>query len=71
MLLFLKYAIKATGDNDLLFFETAYYWRFQKRQEVFNDLVQYRLHAIVPKYVEEYVRHLQQTGGWDAPKEAQ
>lgn len=63
MLLFLKYLITQTGNDDYSFFRAAYYWKFQKECNSATDVVQYRLHATVPKYVEEYVVHIQHSKG--------
>lgn len=59
MLLYLKHAIAQTGNNEHDFFRSAYYWRFQKVLCSDTDAIQYRLHAVVPKYVEEYIHHIQ------------
>lgn len=62
MLLYLKEAIRKSGNDEHSFFRSAYYWRFEKVLTTDTDALQYRLHAVVPKYVEEYVHHLQQKG---------
>lgn len=59
MYLYLREKIRSLGDDEQRFFRTAYMWRFQKDADVSNDVCQYRLHAIIPKYVEDYVHHLQ------------
>jgi hypothetical protein len=60
MLLYLKEAIKRCGNDDLQFFQTSYTWMFDRVFECTTDVLQYRLHGVVPKYVQEYVKHLQQ-----------
>lgn len=60
MLLFLKYAIAESGCDEHMFFRVAYYWRFGKMLYSDTDALQYRLHAVVPRYVEDYVHHLQE-----------
>lgn len=67
MYLYLKEKIRQANDSELLFFQTAYYWRFQKHYDCVNDSIQFRLHAIIPKYVEEYVIHLQKGGDSISP----
>jgi len=52
---------KARTDEQS-FFRSAYIWRFGKDTDVSNDVCQYKLHAIVPRYVEEYVANIQQKG---------
>lgn len=59
MLLYLKYAIDRAGSDEQTFFRAAYMWRFGKDANVANDVCQYRLHAIVPRYVEEYIADMQ------------
>lgn len=59
MYLYLKETIKNLGDDEQRFFRCAYMWRFGKDYDCVTDVCQFRLHAIIPKYVEEYVRHLQ------------
>ncbi len=62
MLLYLKEAIKRSGGDDLLFFQTAYLWMFDYIHECVADVAQYRLHGIIPPYVCQYVKHLQNAG---------
>lgn len=59
MLLYLAHKIQETGGDEQQFFRTAYMWRFGKDYACANDICQYRLHAIVPKYVVEYIQHIQ------------
>lgn len=59
MLLYLRHCINQAKADEQSFFRSAYMWRFGKDADVSNDVCQYKLHAIVPKYVEEYVIHIQ------------
>lgn len=59
MLLYLKEKIKQCGGDDMMFFQTAYLWVFDYINECITDVAQYRLHGVVPKYVQQYVKHLQ------------
>lgn len=59
MYLYLREKIHSLGDDEQTFFRTAYMWRFGKDADVSSDVAQYRLHAVIPKYVEAYVQHLQ------------
>lgn len=68
MLLYLKHAIQQSGNDEHSFFRSAYYWKFQKVLTSDTDALQYRLHAVMPKYVEEYVVHLQgKANGYHLP----
>ncbi len=56
MILLLTEAIKRSGGDELMFFQTAYYAIFNKHHDCVNDVVQWRLHAIVPPYIKNYLR---------------
>lgn len=58
MLLYLKEMIRRSGGDDLQFFQSAYIFVFDKFYECVSDVVQYRLHGIVPKYVQTYLEHI-------------
>lgn len=60
MYLYLKEAITRCGNDDLLFFQTAYMFIFNKQHDCVADVCQYRLYAVVPTYVCSYVKHLQE-----------
>lgn len=60
MLLYLKEKIKQCGGDDLQFFQCSYIWKFDKFYECVADIAQYRLHGVIPRYVQEYIKHLQQ-----------
>lgn len=62
MLLYLKEAIRRSGGDDLLFFQTSYLWKFDYIHECVSDVMQYRLHCVIPPYVRDYVKHLQHAG---------
>lgn len=57
MELLLKEAITRSGRTELEFFQSAYLWRFQKIATCVDDVCQYRLHAVIPKYIQEYLKH--------------
>jgi hypothetical protein len=46
--------------EDHLFFRIAHFWRFGTTPDLSNDVAQYRLHGIIPKYVMAYLDHLSQ-----------
>lgn len=59
MLLALKEMIRRHGNDELQFFQEAYFYKFQKHADMWNSVAQYRLHGVIPKFVEEYVKHLE------------
>ena len=59
MLLYLKETIRQCGNDDMMFFQTAYYWCYQKHHDCVTDICQYKLHAVVPRYVRDYLKSLQ------------
>lgn len=59
MLLYLKEKIKQCGGDDLQFFQSAYIFIFDKFYECVADIAQYRLHGVIPRYVQDYIKHLQ------------
>lgn len=61
MLLYLVETLNRLRRDDLSFFQEAYIWAFKKEGEVSNDVVQYRLHAIIPKYVQKYLQHIKES----------
>lgn len=63
MYLYLANKIHELGDDEQRFFRAAYMYVFGKDYDCITDVCQYRLHAIVPRYVETYVRHLQSSQG--------
>lgn len=63
MFLYLAHKIHEAGGDEQRFFRCAYMWRFGKDYDCVTDVVQYKLHAIVPRYVQDYVRHLQSSQG--------
>lgn len=59
MLLYLANKIHELGDDPQRFFRAGYMWKFGKDHDCVNDVCQYKLHGIVPKYIEEYIRYIQ------------
>jgi hypothetical protein len=60
MMLFFRAKLEELRLSALEFFETAYVWKFDKQPVVQEDFCQYLLHGVLPKYVVEYLKHLQQ-----------
>jgi len=60
MLLYLKNAIYRSGNTSFDFFRTAYLWKYGKVSNSDTDVVQYTLHAIIPRYVRDYINFLQE-----------
>lgn len=60
MLLYLQHLINESHSDCHTFFRAAYYWRFNKMLYTDTDSQEFRLHSVIPKYVEEYVKHIQE-----------
>lgn len=58
MLLYLAHKIHECGDIQQ-FFRSAYMFKFGKDHDCTNDIVQYKLHAIIPPYISDFVAHIQ------------
>lgn len=58
MLLLLREAIERMGRDDLMFFQTAYLWRFKKQVDVAGDVLAFRVQQQIPQYVKEYLKHV-------------
>lgn len=56
MLLILLEAIKRSGGDDLQYFQSAYYWKYQRHIDVWGDVLAFRTQQVIPKYVEEFTR---------------
>lgn len=56
MLLALKEMIRRHSNDDMQFFQMCYMWKFGKFHDCVSDLCQYRLYAVIPVYVQEFVR---------------
>lgn len=57
MHLLLAEAINRSGRTDYEFFQTCYYWKFQKHIDVYVDVFNYRHGGAIPQYVKEYLAH--------------
>jgi spore maturation protein CgeB len=53
--------IARSAMGDYGFFTSAYQWRFGKQYDCWNDVAQYRLHGVIPKYVEEFIANIELT----------
>lgn len=60
MLLYLQNLINESRGDCYTFFRAAYYWRFNKMLYTDTDSREFRLNGTIPKYVEEYVKHIQE-----------
>lgn len=69
MLLYLRNKLENLGLTYHQFFETAYQWRFNPPQvpSLNDDYCQFLLHAVLPKYVVDYLKHLQRSESCTAP----
>jgi len=61
MLLMVKELIQRKGGDDLLFFQTAFQWRYGKQIDVWGDILAYRLQGKLPQYVLEYTKHVEKS----------
>lgn len=69
MLLYMKAKLERLGMTYHQFFEVAYQWRFNPGQvpSLHDDYCQFLLHSVIPKYVVEYLKHLQRSETCTAP----
>ena len=51
----LKRALAISKRSELEFFQTAFLWRFKKVGNCVDDVCQWRLNAVVPSYITEFV----------------
>lgn len=61
MILYFRAKLEQLGLTYHEFFETAYHWRFGKLVTIDSDYAQFLLHSVLPKYVIEYLKHLQES----------
>lgn len=61
MLLYFKAKLGDLRISYHQFFEIAYQWRFNppRMPSISDDYCQFLLHGVLPKYVIEYLKHLQ------------
>ena len=60
MLLMLQNLVSKTPGGDLMFFQEAYYWCFQKENgHVWPDVLAWRTSGTIPLYISRYVQHLE------------
>jgi hypothetical protein len=51
----LKERINECGGDDLQFFQSAYFARYNKHHDCVVAIAQYRMHAVVPQYVKDFL----------------
>jgi hypothetical protein len=61
MLLYLVKTIEDLRVTDRQFFRLAHIWCFGTDPDLGNDVMEFKLHSIIPKYVERYLNHLKET----------
>ena len=61
MILMLEELIRRSGGTDMQYFESAYYWKYGKLVNVFGDILAYRTQGHVPRYVQEYIKHVEKS----------
>lgn len=60
MMLYLRAKVEELGVSYLQFFETAFFWRFERHSSLNDDYCQFLLHGVIPKYAVEFLKHIQQ-----------
>lgn len=59
MLLYLVDTMKRLDLDEQSFFRLAHIWAFGKDVSVADDVAQFRLHSVIPKYVQRYLHYVQ------------
>ena len=59
MHLFLVAKLNQLRLDDVTFFRIAHVWAFGTDPDLSTDVAQYRLHALIPRYVVSYLKTLQ------------
>ena len=60
MLLYLVKKIHDLRVDERTFFRMAHVWCFGTDPDLGNDAMEFKLHGIIPKYVQRYLNHLQE-----------
>lgn len=58
MLLVVKEAMNRSNTEPALFFRLAHIWSFGTDPDTGNDVAQFLLHGVCPKYVQKYAEHI-------------
>lgn len=61
MMLYLVYTIDKLRTDNLTFFRMAHFRMFGTDPDLSNDVAQFVMHGIIPKYVQAYLRILQES----------
>lgn len=59
MMLKVQLCIDRLKANTMIFFQTAYNWKFKKFHDCITDVVAFKEYGVVPPYLLEYVEHLE------------
>lgn len=57
MNLLLRNALVVSRKTEEEFFRMCHLWRFGKDQMCNDDVAQYKLHGVIPKYVQAWLAH--------------
>jgi hypothetical protein len=60
MVLYLVHTMNKLKVDNLTFFRMAHVWCFGTDPPLHDDVAQFLLHSVVPKYVERYLAHLRE-----------
>ena len=55
MIILIQEAIKQRGGDDLMFFQSAYLWRFGKLVDISGDVLAWRTQHQIQPYIREYI----------------
>lgn len=59
MLLYLKQKLNELNVEDVTFFRIAHIYQFGTNPDQWDSIAQFRLHGIIPRYVQNYLKMLQ------------
>ena len=54
-------AMVRTNTDEIMFFRLAHLHCFNRDVDVYNDVAQFKMHAVIPPYVLRYARHVFET----------
>lgn len=60
MILYLQEKLRQLNMSYNQFFAVAFWWQFKRTSMLNDDEAQYLLHGVIPRYVVNYLKHIQQ-----------
>ena len=61
MILYLVDTLHRLRTDERAFFKLAHFWCFGTNPDLGNDVMEFKLHGVIPKYVERYLNHLKES----------